>query len=391
MSNQIPATRAKDRISTTWGDPFGAFAMRCLQGLIVITLAALVVVAGLALKTLVVSVLLAVILACAFSPLVRVLSKVLPRTLAALLTLVVVIGALGGLLTLVGFAVAGQVEKIGGAVSRSVAQVEAYLQGLGLPVDDASIQKALHAGQEYLTSSSFGSHALEGLSVAGEIGTGTILLLFVLFFLLRDGARIWAFLTQVFKGRAHARSERVGAAGALVLGSYARGTAFIAAIDAVIIGLALFIMHVPLALPLAVLVFITAFIPIIGAPIAGALAAGVALVFNGPVVAVIVIAVIVAVHLTESHLLQPFIMGHSVSLHPLAILLGLTAGTILGGIVGAILAVPATSVIWAAMKAWHDPLDDVVDEPAPMPLGTSELAPKRARRHRGIFGLLRRL
>jgi predicted PurR-regulated permease PerM len=325
-----------------------------LQVLIVIGLAAVVVTVGIALKTIVIAVLLALILACAFSPLVRVLAKIMPRVLAALITLLLIVGALGGLITLVVFAVIGQASHIASAAQKGVGQVEQFLQGLGLPVDSSSIQQAIDAVQKYVTSASFGSSALSGLSVAGEVATGTVLLLFVLFFFLRDGAKIWQFLIQVFKDEAHERAERVGNAGLLVLGAYARGTATIAAIDAVVVGVALTILHVPLALALAVLVFITAFIPIIGAPLAGALAAAVALVFNGPVVALIVIGVIIAVHLLEGNLFHPVIMGHAVSLHPLVILLALTAGTILGGIVGAILAVPAASVVWAAIKAWNN-------------------------------------
>lgn len=348
----IPARRGW--LYRTWGDSFGSFASRCLQVLIVIGLAAVVVTVGIALKTIVIAVLLALILACAFSPLVRVLAKIMPRVLAALITLLLIVGALGGLITLVVFAVIGQASHIASAAQKGVGQVEQFLQGLGLPVDSSSIQQAIDAVQKYVTSASFGSSALSGLSVAGEVATGTVLLLFVLFFFLRDGAKIWQFLIQVFKDEAHERAERVGNAGLLVLGAYARGTATIAAIDAVVVGVALTILHVPLALALAVLVFITAFIPIIGAPLAGALAAAVALVFNGPVVALIVIGVIIAVHLLEGNLFHPVIMGHAVSLHPLVILLALTAGTILGGIVGAILAVPAASVVWAAIKAWNN-------------------------------------
>jgi predicted PurR-regulated permease PerM len=121
----------------------------------------------------------------------------------------------------------------------------------------------------------------------------------------------------------------------------------------VLIGVALTILHVPLALPLAVMVFIAAFIPIVGAVSAGALATAVALVSQGPVTALIVLAVVVLIFELESHVLHPLIMSRAVSLHPLAVLLALTAGTILGGIIGAILAVPAASVAWAAVKAWQ--------------------------------------
>jgi predicted PurR-regulated permease PerM len=118
------------------------------------------------------------------------------------------------------------------------------------------------------------------------------------------------------------------------------------------IGAALLILQVPLALPLAMVVFIGAFIPIVGATMAGILAALVALVANGPVVALIVVAVVVAVNQLEGNLLQPVVMGKSLQLHALVILLALTAGTLLAGIVGAVLAVPITAVAWAIIKVW---------------------------------------
>jgi predicted PurR-regulated permease PerM len=137
-----------------------------------------------------------------------------------------------------------------------------------------------------------------------------------------------------------------------VLGGYVRGTAIIALVDSVFIGIALLILGVPLALPLAVIVFVGSFVPLVGATAAGALAALVALVANGPFVALMVILAVVVVNQLEGNFLQPVVMGRSLSIHPLVILLALTAGTILAGIVGAILSVPVAAVAWAAIKVW---------------------------------------
>ena len=158
---------------------------------------------------------------------------------------------------------------------------------------------------------------------------------------------------------------RIGDSSIRVLGAYVRGTALVALVDAVFIGAGLFILQVPLALPLAVLVFVTAFIPVVGATLAGIVAALVALVFNDLTTALIVVGIVVLVNQLEGNLLQPLIMGRTLSLHPLVILLALTAGTILGGILGAILSTPTASVVWGAIKAWNPPppADDIpVDE-----------------------------
>lgn len=354
MTDETPTAREARPVIRRWNDGFGAFATRCLQALIVVTVAVLVVIAVLALKTVVIAVLVALILACAFSPLVRRLTRAhVPNALASLITLVIAIGVLAGVLTLVGFAVAGQAADLVDAVGKAVDQLEGFLKDVGLPIDGSQVQKAINGAGAYLTSASFGSSALSGLSAAGNFLTGLVLVLFVLFFFLRDGRRIWEFLTRPFNAEGRARAARIGDASAVVLGAYVRGTALVALVDAVFIGAGLFILNVPLALPLSVFVFVTAFIPVVGATLAGILAAVVALVFNGPVVALIVVGIVVLVNQLEGNLLQPLIMGRALSLHPLVILLALTAGTILGGIVGAILAVPAASVVWTAIKQWE--------------------------------------
>lgn len=351
------------RLTGAWTDGFGSLATRCLQVLIVLALAAVIVLGGLQLKIVVIAVLLALILAAAFAPLTRLLVRLhLPNVLAAILTLLIVVAVLGGVLTFVGFQVAGQWSDLTDAVTQGVQQVEKFAAGLGFSIDSSQVQKAIAGAGSYLTSSSFGSTALSGLSAAGNFATGLVLLVVVLFFFLRDGRMIWTFLIRPLRGEAHARAVRIGDSSIRVLGAYVRGTALVALVDAVFIGAGLFILQVPLALPLAVLVFVTAFIPVVGATLAGIVAALVALVFNDLTTALIVVGIVVLVNQLEGNLLQPLIMGRSLSLHPLVILLALTAGTILGGILGAILSTPTASVVWAAIKAWRPqagPEDDI--------------------------------
>jgi predicted PurR-regulated permease PerM len=185
-----------------------------------------------------------------------------------------------------------------------------------------------------------------------EFIAGTLLMAVVLFFFLKDGSKIWNFLLRPFSGPREAKLRRAGKRTLEVLGSYVRGTAIIALIDATAIGIALLVLQVPLAVPLAMIVFLGAFIPLVGATVAGVLAVLVALVANGPIVAVIVAAVVIAVNQLENHLLQPVVMAKSLKLHALVILFALTAGTILAGIIGAVLAVPLAAVGWAVLQVW---------------------------------------
>jgi predicted PurR-regulated permease PerM len=181
------------------------------------------------------------------------------------------------------------------------------------------------------------------LSTAGtivEIVTGALLLLFTVIFLLLGGRSIWQFITRLVPSDHRSRVREAGAAGFHSLAGYARATSLVALVDAVSIGSGLAIMGIPLALPLASLIFLGAFIPVVGALVTGLLAVMVALLAKGFIYALITLGLIVAVMQLEAHVLQPLVMGRAVSIHPLAVVLGLSAGGVLAGIIGALLAVP---------------------------------------------------
>jgi predicted PurR-regulated permease PerM len=182
-----------------------------------------------------------------------------------------------------------------------------------------------------------------------------VLLVTVLYFFLKDGPRMWEFLLRPFEGESYARGKRVGERTVSTFGSYLRGTALVALVDAVGIGIGLVILQVPLALPLVVLTFVLSFIPIVGAVLAGIVAALVALVALGPVQALIVVGIIVLVQQLESNILQPFLMGRTMRLNAFVVLIALAAGTVLGGILGAILAVPLTAAAWGVVQVWDGP------------------------------------
>ncbi|WP_375400792.1 AI-2E family transporter [uncultured Amnibacterium sp.] len=343
----------------TWTDGFGRTSLRCLQVLIVLALATVVVLGAIQLKLVVIPVIIALILAAAVSPVTRLMIRHrVPAALATVIAMVLGVGILLAVIALVSLAVANQWKTLVQSASDGVDQMQQFVQSGGLPVDSAQIDKARDTAVTYLTSSSFGNSALAGLSAVGSIAAGLFLVIVVLFFFLKDGPMIWSFLIRPLPVEQRVRAARIGLRSIGVLGAYVRGTAGVALVDTVFIGAGLLILGVPLAIPLAVIVFVTAFIPIVGATAAGIIAALVALVTNGPVVAVIVVAIVIVVNQLEGNLLQPLIMGRSLSLHPLVILLALTAGTIVGGIIGAVLAVPLTSVAWTAIKSWrNDPAE----------------------------------
>lgn len=345
-----------------WNDRLGRWAIRSVQILLIAALGALALWALFQVRLLVIPVLVALILASAAAPLVALMRrKGWSPMLAAWTTLLGGIVVLGAVITGIVFAVRGQWNDLVDSATEGFDNLLGWVQQLPIPIDQAQIDEARNAIVDFVTSAEFGQGALAGVSRATEFITGLVLMLVVLFFFLKDGDRIWAFFMRPYRGERLERGRRVGRTSVKVLGGYIRGTAIVAFVDAFFIGLGLVILQVPLALPLAVIVFLLSFIPIVGATIAGTLAALVALVANGPIVALIVIAIVIGVNQLEGNLLQPVVMAQSLKLHPLVILVALTAGTILGGIVGAVLAVPLTAVGWAIVKVW-DRDDPTIDE-----------------------------
>lgn len=181
--------------------------------------------------------------------------------------------------------------------------------------------------------------------VAFELVSGMLIALFTSFFLLYDGERIWRWVTGLFPGNARPHVHEAGRRAWGTLTAYIRGTVIVAFVDAVFIGAGIAIFGVPLAVPLAALVFLGAFVPLVGATVSGAVAVLVALVSEGIFPALGVLAVIIAVQQLEGHVLQPFILGRAVRVHPLAVVLGVAAGAILAGIGGALVAVPIIAIV----------------------------------------------
>jgi len=365
------ASAHRPTLSELWTDHLGRWSIRAVQLLAIVAIVSLVVIAGVQLKLVVIPVLLAIIIAAAAAPLVSWLRRLgLSPILAAWVTLLGGILVFGGLVTAIVFAVRDQWDELYESAIEGFEELRVWVLDGPLPIDQGLIDDSIDWVIDFLTSAQFGSGAIAGVSAAAQVVTGLVLGVVILFFFLKDGDVIWEFFLTPFRGAALARGRRVGRTGVTVLGGYIRGTAIIAAVDAIGIGVGLAILQVPLWLPLSVIVFIGAFVPLVGATVAGALAALIALVANGPIAALIVIAIVIGVNQLEGNFLQPVVMAQSLKLHPLVILVALTAGTILGGIIGAILSVPIAAVSWAIIKTWNasdDPQEPDGDAPPPDP------------------------
>ncbi|MGO3148406.1 MAG: AI-2E family transporter [Leucobacter sp.] len=339
-----------------WTDSFGMVATRSVQIIIVLALTVLVVYGMRQLTTVIIPILLALIFASTFAPVMAWMDRRrVPRVLATVLVLLGIVVLLTGIGWLIVWAVRDQWDELSQQAQDGFTQVLAWVDTLPIAPDESQLSDWGDTVIDFLTSAQFGSGALAGVGVAANFITGLVLMVVVLFFFLKDGPRIWQFMQRPFRGESLARVKRIGGKTVETLGAYIRGTAAVAFVDAVGIGIGLWILDVPLALPLAVLVFVLAFIPIVGATLAGILAALVALVANGPLSAVLVVGVVVLVNQLEGNFLQPVLMGRALKLHSLVILLALTIGTVLSGIIGAVLAVPIAAVCWGIIKVWDGP------------------------------------
>ncbi|SFR74663.1 Predicted PurR-regulated permease PerM [Agromyces sp. CF514] len=360
LPNASVGLRADRAPWSLWADGFGRLAIRSIQAIVVVAIAAGIIFVIQSLTLVTIPLVLALIFASAFAPAMRWMrGRGVPSVLATLITLLVTVSLLGLLGWLIVWAVRDQWDDLAAQAQDGFQKAAAWAQDLPFFPTADQLDDWVAQITDFLTSAQFGSGAIAGVGAVASFITGFVLLVTILFFFLKDGPQMWEFLLRPFRGEHYARARRVGDKTVSVLGSYVRGTAAVAAVDAIGILIGLLILQVPLALPLAVLVFVLAFIPIVGATVAGILAALVALVSNGLVNALFVVGVVVLVNQLEGNFLQPVLMGRSMKLHAFVILVALTVGAALGGVLGAILAVPITAVAWGVVQVW-----DGVDLPA---------------------------
>jgi predicted PurR-regulated permease PerM len=274
----------------------------------------------------------------------------LHRGLAAATTVVGGIGVLAGLGALLGPPFVSAIDDLGDELTEAIDAAEGWLVDGPLDLSQEQLGDAVDRAAEQLRDNvgTLSQSALSGAIVVVEIVTGTLLAVVLLFFLLKDGERIWQWLLGLFDAR-RGDVDELGRRAWATLGGYVRGLTVVAAFDAVFIGLALLAIGVPLVLPLAVITFFAAYVPIVGATASGLLAVVVALVTLGFVEALLVLAAIVAVQQLEGNVLHPLVVGRAVELHPIAILLAVTAGALLFGVIGAFVAVPVAAVAATAL------------------------------------------
>jgi predicted PurR-regulated permease PerM len=305
------------------------------------------------LEVIFVPVLLATMVAALLLPAVDFIDRRgVPRGAAVALMLLSGFAVVGGILTFVVSQFVEGVPALAEQVGHSIEGVGNWLANGPLHVGNEQIQQARESALEALRNNQekLTSGALSTAGTLTEIVTGALLMFFTLIFLLHGGRNIFGFVTKIFPAHVQPRVRDAGRAGFRSLIGYVRATFLVALVDAVGIGTGLAIMGIPLALPLASLVFLGAFIPLVGAVIAGFLAVIVALIAKGWIFALITLGLIIAVQQLEGHVLQPLVMGRAVSIHPLAVVLAIAAGGVSAGIVGALLAVPAVAFLNSATR-----------------------------------------
>lgn len=350
-------------LESLWSKGFGRVATRSAQTLLIFTLIGTVIFALNQLSLVVVPLILATILASAIYPLVTLMEKLrINRTTGSLITIFAFFTFLGGIGYFIFSSVRTQWESLSNQVRAGFEQIVEWLHSGDLPVPVEQIDGMLGSASSYFKSSSFSHGAIQFSGDLASVLAGFILTILIMFFFLKDGKNIYAFLVSFLSENLKAKAHEAGVGASSILGGYIRGTTMVAAVDVLLIGIGLLIMDVPLIVPLCLLVFIGAYIPYVGATSAGIVASLVALVSNGVETAVIVAIIVVAVNQIEGHVLAPLILGNALKISPLAILLALSIGAILGGIVGTLLAVPLVAVSWVVWNTWANPKSQKAEE-----------------------------
>ncbi|MFZ6991146.1 AI-2E family transporter [Curtobacterium sp. RRHDQ66] len=316
-----------------------------------------------------------------------------PKWIAVIVSLLAGIAALGGLIWLVVDQVIASYPSLRDRTLSQYANIRDFVLNSGLGITQKDVNGWLDDATKWLQDNS--GSILSGVASAGSSAThvfeALFIILFTTIFLLIDGKNVWRWTVRLFPKKARAAVDGAGVAGWITLTSFIRVQIFVAFVDAVGIGLGawivgLFFGGMPLVIPIAAFVFLGAFIPVVGAIVTGFLAVFVALIFNGPIAAVLVLAVVLLVQQIEGHILQPLVMGNAVKVHPLAVVLGVTAASGLAGIAGAFFAVPLIATVNAmvttiASGRWRRLDSDHVLEATPKRGQHGNIQLLRRRRH----------
>ncbi|MCB5167708.1 AI-2E family transporter [Streptomyces bambusae] len=289
-------------------------------------------------------------------PVANLVARGLPRGLAVAVTLVGGIALVLGVLALVGEAVAGESTTLVREFRTGIDRIEDWLERPPFRLNPEALSDVQARIGEFLSShrSTLLSRAVSGAGQLVHVLTALALALFASVFFIHAGDRQWAWFCGQLPAGVRTRWDLAGRAAWRTFTGYTHGIVLVAAVNAVLVGVALSLLGVPLAVPLALLEFFAAFVPLIGSPVALAVAAVVALAAEGPLTAAVVVALIVVIGQIEGHLLHPLVMSWAVRLHPLVVAVSVLAGTTAAGIVGAVVAVPLVSVVWSVHLALRE-------------------------------------
>jgi predicted PurR-regulated permease PerM len=308
----------------------------------------------------------ALLLAALASPLVNLLQRGgFNRAVASLFTVLTGLAFVALLLTFVGQQVAEGISDLSDQVVDALGEIRDWLREGPLQASDSQISDFLSEAQQVIVSSNeqLVARATEVGTALTNILAGLFIVLFATYFFLADGGRIWAWVVRLFPRAARARADSSGQAAWFSLTRFVRATVLVALVDALGIALVAALLNVPFAVAIGVLVFISSFIPMIGATLSGAVAVLVALVAQGPLIALFMLLGVIAVQQIESNLLQPFLLGRFVSVHPLGVLVAIGCGIIVAGIAGALVAVPLVAAVNAVALHLSE---GVTPEPPPV-------------------------
>lgn len=339
------------RAQVPWGyDLAAAWAWR----FIAITVAGLMILYGIRyFAVLVIPVVIALFIAALCAPLVAGMQRIgIPRKLAALLTVVGGIAAVVALIAFVTQQVASGAGDLSTQVSNGLGEIRDWLKNGPLDASDSQIDKWIADSQAYIQTQGkdLAKHASEFGVAVSHIFAGLFIVLFSTYFFLADGHLIWAWVVRIFPRAARERADSSGRVAWRSLTQFVRATVLVAGTDALGIMIIAAILNVPLVSAIGVIVFLGAFVPLVGAFVSGGVAVLVALVAHGPVVAMIMLGGVVLVQQIEAHVLQPFLMGRFVSVHPLGVILAIAAGVIVAGVAGALVAVPLAAALNAVVQ-----------------------------------------
>lgn len=376
-------------VTTTAGEavpaPLRVTAAYAWRLLVIAGLIALFIWLVMLLKLLVIPLLVGILITALLWPAFQLMLRAhFPRWLAIAVTVLGTLGVVTGLFWLVIWQVRSQLPDVQAKTMDAIQQVRTFLLDGPLHLTEKQIDGYIQQGMGLLNEQAdlLLNGALAVTGTAAHILTGALLSLFILICLLADGAGIWRWTLKLFPRMARPAADAAARNGWATVVDYARTQMFVAGIDAVGIGVGAALLGVPMPIPVALLVFLGSFVPIVGAVVTGAVAVFLALVYNGPVIGLLMLGVVLLVQQLEGHILQPILMGSAVKVHPLAVVLVVAGGAMIAGIPGALFAVPLAAFVNVAAVTIGSGAWRTGREPAPEDLIWSTVPRERQRRNR---------